>query len=48
MSRSNDSAVLIEMLKQALELNEEISELMACRQSLKTDHLVPAAGILNQ
>lgn len=48
MSRPNDSAVLIEMFKQAPELNEEMSELMVCRQALNNDHLAPAAGILNQ
>lgn len=47
MSRSNDSAVLIEMRERALVLSKDMSKLMACRRLLNSDHLAPAFGIPN-
>lgn len=48
MSRSADSAVLIEMLERALVLSEDMSKPMAYRRLLNSDHLAPDFGIPNQ
>jgi hypothetical protein len=48
MSRTNDSAVPIEMLVRVLVLNEDMSKLMVCRRLLNSDQLAPASGIPNQ